>query len=39
MFYWFTFEDGYAVCVKGFSKQEMAVEVRKHGRLLSKVRA
>lgn len=39
MFYWFTFEDGYAVCVKGFSKQEMKVEIRKHGRLLSKVRA
>ena len=37
MFYWFTFEDGYSVCVKGFSKQEMKVENRKHGKLISKV--
>lgn len=39
MFYWFTFEDGYSVCVKGFSKQEMKVENRKHGKLISKVMA
>lgn len=36
MFYWFTFTDGYSVCVKGFSKQEMRVEVAKHGKLVSK---
>lgn len=39
MFYWFTFEDGYEVCTRGFSRQEMAVEVRKHGKLISKERA
>ena len=39
MFYWFTFEDGYSVCAKGFSKLEMAHEVRKHGKMVSKVRA
>ena len=35
-YYWFTFEDGYYVCVKGFSKQELKVEVSKHGKLLRK---
>ena len=39
MYYWFTFADGYTVCVKGFSKQELRVEVRKHGRLIKKERA
>ena len=39
MFYWFTFEDGYSVCAKGFSKTEMAHEVRKHGKLVRKVPA
>lgn len=39
MFYWFTFEDGYEVCCKGFSKQEMRVEVRKHGKVISKILA
>ena len=39
MFYWFTFEDGYAVCVKGFSKNELIHETRKHGCLVSKVPA
>jgi hypothetical protein len=33
-FYWFTFSDGYRVCVRGFSKQEMAIEVQKHGKLV-----
>ena len=36
MFYWFTFEDGYATCVKGMSKNEMVHEVLKHGKLISK---
>lgn len=36
-FYWFIFEDGYRVCTRGFSKQELAVEERKHGKLVSKV--
>ena len=39
MFYWFTFEDGYSICVRGFSKRELAWEVRKHGKLIGKERA
>lgn len=39
MFYWFTFEDGYKVCAKGFDKVEMGWEVYKHGKLVSKVPA
>ncbi len=35
--YRYTFEDGTVCIVRGFSKHELAVEVRKHGRLLSKV--
>lgn len=35
-FYWYTFEDGYSVCVKGFSKQELLIEESKHGKLVSK---
>lgn len=37
-FYWYTFTDGYRVCVRGFSKQELSIEERKHGRLISVVR-
>ena len=37
MFYWFTFEDGYRVCVRGFSKQELRIETIKHGKLINKV--
>ena len=36
MFYCFLFEDGYTVYTRGFSKQEMRVEVRKHGKLIMK---
>ena len=39
MFYWFTFEDGYSVCVKGFSKRELAWEIRKHGKVVFKILA
>lgn len=39
MFYYFTFEDGYSCYCKGFSKNELAHEIRKHGKLISKVRA
>lgn len=39
MFYWFTFEDGYSTCVKGFSSTELKHEITKHGKLISKVRA
>jgi hypothetical protein len=35
-YYWFTFADGYRCCVRGFSKQELAVEKRKHGKLVGK---
>ena len=38
-YYWFTFADGYSVCAKGFSKQELRVEENKHGKLLRKVKA
>jgi hypothetical protein len=37
MFYWFLFEDGYQVCAKGFSKQELRIEERKHGKLVGKM--
>jgi hypothetical protein len=39
MFYWFTFADGYSVCVRGLSKQELRVEERKHGKLKNKQKA
>lgn len=39
MYYWYTFEDGYRVCVKGFSKNELAWEVKKHGKLITKEQA
>ena len=35
-YYWFTFADGYSVCVRGFSKQELAVEESKHGKLIER---
>ena len=35
-YYWFTFADGYSVCVRGFSKRELAVEESKHGKLVRK---
>lgn len=35
-YYWFTFEDGYRCCVRGFSDHELAVEVKKHGRVVKK---
>lgn len=38
MFYLFIFEDGYRVMTKGFSRQELKVEIRKHGELIMKVR-
>lgn len=39
MYYWYTFKDGYRVCVKGFSKNELAWEVKKHGKLITKEQA
>lgn len=38
-FYWFTFEDGYRVCTRGFSAQERRREESKHGKLLQKIPA
>lgn len=35
--YRYTFEDGCISIVRGYSKHELAVEVHKHGRLISKV--
>jgi hypothetical protein len=35
-YYWFIFEDGYRVCVRGFSNRELAFEESKHGKLVSK---
>lgn len=39
MFYWFIFSDGYKACVRGYSKQELRIEERTHGKLLYKVKA
>jgi hypothetical protein len=38
-FYWFTFEDGYRCCTRGFSAQERRCEEYKHGKIVSKVKA
>ena len=34
-YYWYTFEDGYATCVRGFSQQELKIEIMKHGKVVS----
>ena len=34
IYYWFEVADGYSVCVRGCSKQELKVEESKHGKLL-----
>ena len=34
--YGYTFEDGTYIIVRGLSTQEVKVEVRKHGKLISK---
>lgn len=39
IFYWFTFEDGYRTCCRGFDEIEMAHEVLKHGKLIEQRRA
>lgn len=39
MYYWFIFTDGYEVCARGFNKQELQVQERKHGKLIKKERA
>ena len=35
-YYWFTFADGYKVCARGFSNQELEIEEQKHGKLILK---
>lgn len=35
-YYWHLFEDGYCCCVRGFSAQELRVEISKHGKLIKK---
>ena len=37
--YWYEFEDGYMVCVKGFSRSELRYEIQKHGKLISQTKA
>lgn len=42
MFYLYTFEDGYVVCVKSGSRNELILlshAARRHGRIVSKVPA
>lgn len=38
-YYYFVFEDNYIACVRGFSQQELSVEIQKHGKLITKQRA
>jgi hypothetical protein len=38
-FYWFTFEDGYSTCTRGFDRIEMQHMILKHGKLVNKERA
>lgn len=33
-YFWFTFADGYQVCARGFSRQELRIEESKHGKLV-----
>ena len=33
-FYWYVFEDGYRVCVRGFSRTELEHEEQKHGKVV-----
>ena len=37
--YWYTFEDGHRLCTGRLSRLELSVEVRNHGKLVSKVPA
>lgn len=36
MFYWFYFEDGYRVCTRGMSANELKQTERAHGQLVYK---
>lgn len=35
-FHWFLFTDGYTVCTRGFSKQELKRAEQQHGKLIKK---
>ena len=35
MYKTYVFADGYTCTVKGFSKQELKVEIRKHGKIIN----
>ncbi len=37
-YYRYTFTDGYSVCVAGFSKSELKIEIAKHGEVVRIVR-
>jgi hypothetical protein len=37
-YYWHYFEDGYRVCARGFSDLELAVEEKKHGKLVRRIK-
>ena len=39
MFFWYTFQDGYRICVAKLDKVELMHEVRKHGQVTKKERA
>jgi hypothetical protein len=39
MFYWFTFEDGYRECTRGYGRNERAHMERKHGKIVDKTPA
>lgn len=39
IFYWFVFADGHRECTRGFSKRELAIEERIHGKLIAKIPA
>lgn len=36
MFYWFYFEDGYRVCTRGMSANELRYTEQAHGKLMYK---
>lgn len=38
-YYWYYFADGYSACVAGFSKNELKIEIAKHGEVTRIVRA
>jgi len=39
MFYWFTFEDGYRECVRGYDRIEKQHMIHRHGKIVKKEKA